>query len=164
MALIRAGGFSVDLSLYQTMCKSIAEECELLRAKKVAIEIYQGGPSSPGFTHQDDAMVKAAARPEIFEAPCPGVHNLALGGLKNSSLWSHPPPKLDAIPGVVHGMRGQSGKTLPRPEIPEVLGPTMMGMSNATKKVGTLPGGAPNEGITHTQVADTTGASIKTLT
>ena len=61
-------------------------------------------------------------------------------------------------------MRGLRGKTLPRPEIPEVLGPAMMGMCNATKKVGTLPGGRPNEGITHTQVADTAGASLTKLT
>ena len=61
-------------------------------------------------------------------------------------------------------MRGLSGKTLPRPEIPEVLGPTMMGTRNATKKVGTLPGGRPNEGINHTQVADTAGETLTKLT
>ena len=61
-------------------------------------------------------------------------------------------------------MRGISGKTLPCPEIPEVFGPAIMGMCNATKKVGTLPGGRPNQGITHTQVADTAGAALTTLT
>ena len=61
-------------------------------------------------------------------------------------------------------MRGISGKTLTQPEIPEVLGPAMKGMCNATKKVRNLPGGRPNQGITHTQVADTAGAALTTLT
>ena len=74
-----------------------------------------------------------------------------------------PPKKVDVIPGGVHGMRGLSGKALPWPEIPEVLVPAMMGMHNATKKVGTLPGGKPNKGITHTKVADTAGATLTTL-
>ena len=60
-------------------------------------------------------------------------------------------------------MRGLSGKTLPCPEIPEVLGLETLGMRNATKKVGTLPGGRPNQGITHTQVKDTVGESPTTL-
>ena len=64
----------------------------------------------------------------------------------------------------MHGKRGLSGKTLHRPEIPEILGPAMMGVRNATKKVGTLPGGRPNQGITHTQVADIAGAAHTILT
>ena len=61
-------------------------------------------------------------------------------------------------------MRGISGKTLPCTEIPEVLGPAMMGMCNSTKKVRNLPGGRPNQGITHTQVVGTVGAAFTTLT
>ena len=98
LALARAGGFSVDVSLEQTMHKYGAKECDLLRANKVATEIHQEGPSSSGFTNQYDAVVKAAARPEIFEAPDPGVNKIALGGLKISSLWS-PPPKSRYNPG-----------------------------------------------------------------
>ena len=75
------------------MHKSVAEKCELLLANKVVTELHQGGPSSSGVTHQNDAVVKAAARPEIFEAPGPGVNKIALGGFKNPSLWSHPPKK-----------------------------------------------------------------------
>ena len=90
MVLERSGGFSVDLSLDQTIHKSGSKECELLLANKVATDLHQGNPSSSGVTHQDDAVVKAAARPEIFEAPDPGVNKIALEGLKNSSLWSHP--------------------------------------------------------------------------
>ena len=81
LALTRARGFSVDVSLDQIMHKSGAEECELLRAKKVATELHQGCPSSSAVTHQDDDVVKAAACPENFEAPSTGVHNIALGGL-----------------------------------------------------------------------------------
>ena len=62
------------------MHKSVAEECELLLVNKFATELHQGVPSSSGVTHQDDAVVKAAARPEIFEAPGPGVNRIALGG------------------------------------------------------------------------------------
>ena len=93
LVLERAGGFSVDVSMDQTMHKSIAKECELLLANKVVTELHQGNPSSSGVTHQDDAVVKAAARPEIFEAPGPGVNKIALVGLKNLLLWSHPPQK-----------------------------------------------------------------------
>ena len=84
LALKRARGFSVDVSLDHTMHKSGAEERELLRAKKLATELHQGGPSPSAVTHQDDAVVKAAARPVIFEAPGPGVNKIALGGLENS--------------------------------------------------------------------------------
>ena len=72
------------------MHKSVAKEFELLCANKVVTELHQGDPSSSGVTHPDDAVVKAAARPEIFEAPGPGVNKIALGGLKNSSFWSPP--------------------------------------------------------------------------
>ena len=65
----------------QTIYKSGAEECEILHANKVATELHQGGPSSSGVTHQDDSVVKAAARPEIVEAPGPGVNKISLGGL-----------------------------------------------------------------------------------
>ena len=92
LALTRAGGFSVDISLDHTMHKSGAEECDLLSAKKVATELHQGGPSSSGVTHQDDDVVKAAACPENFEAPGPAVNNISVRGLKNCSLWYHPPP------------------------------------------------------------------------
>ena len=40
----------------------------------------------------------------------------------------------------------------------------MLGVRNATKKVGTLPGGRPNQGINHTQVNDSAGAALSTLT
>ena len=93
MALTRARGFSVDVSLDQTMHKSGAEECELWRAKKVATELHQGSPSSSAVTHWDDAVGKAAARPEIFEFPGPGAKKIDPGHLKKPSLRSHPNTK-----------------------------------------------------------------------
>ena len=63
----------------------------------------QGVETSSGATsvakhHRDDAAVKAAARPEIFEFPGPGAKRIAPGHLKKTLLRSHPNTKEGTIP------------------------------------------------------------------
>ena len=50
--------------------------------------------------HRDDAAVKSAARPEIFELPGPGAKKIAPGHLKKPLLRSHPNTKGGTIPGL----------------------------------------------------------------
>ena len=64
MDLERYGGFSVDIPLENNMNNYGAEECDIFHTKKVATKLHEGSPMSPGVTHQDDAAVKAAARPK----------------------------------------------------------------------------------------------------
>ena len=120
------------------MHKSGAEESELLHTKKVATKLHQGGTSSSSVTHQDDALEKAAARTEIFEAPGPGAKRIDRVHLKTPPLRSHLNTKGGTIPGGMHGTGGPSGKTLSLPELVELLGPTILGALNATEKMGTL--------------------------
>ena len=69
--------------------------------------------TSVGKHHRDDATVKAAARPELFEFPGPGAKKIARGQLKKPSLRSHPNTKGGTIPGGMHGTGGPSRNTLP---------------------------------------------------
>ena len=80
--------------------------------------------------------MKAVTRPETNKAPCPGAKKIALGDLKKSSMWFHLNIKRGTIPVCMHGMGGSSGKTLPRPEIVEVVGTEILVASNSNKKVG----------------------------
>ena len=108
--------------------------------------------------------MKAAARPENFEFPGPGAKKIDPGHLKKPSQRSHPNTKGGTIPGGMHGTGGPSGKTLSLQELVELLGPAILGAFNAPEKVGNLLGGRPNQGITHTQVADIAGAAHTKLT
>ena len=108
--------------------------------------------------------MKAATRPEIFEFPGPGAKKIDPGHLKKPSQRSHSNTKGGTIPGGMHGKGGPSRKTLSLKELVELLGPAILGTLNATKKVGTLLGGRPNQGITQTQVAYIAGADHTTLT
>ena len=122
MSLEEAEIFSVYVPIYQTMYKSSAEECDLLRTKKVSTDLLQVGPISSGAIQQDDYVVKAEACTETTEALGHGLKKIPLGGLQNPSLQSQPTKKGGTIPGGVHRMRGPSGNILPWPEMVEVVG------------------------------------------
>ena len=70
-------------------------------------------------------------------------------GDKNPLSWSHTYKKGRTIPGGMHRMVGPSGNTLPRPELLEFTGLSIMVAFNTTNKVRTLLGGRPDEEITY---------------
>ena len=59
----------------------------------------------------------------------------------------------------MHGTAGPSGKTLPLPELVEVVGPSILGAFNATGKVGTLLGGRPDAGLLLAEIVYTVGTA-----
>ena len=108
--------------------------------------------------------MKVEARPETFEDHGPGVKNIALGGLKNPLLRYNLNTKGVPIPGGMTKMVGSSGKTLPWPDMAEVVGPEIMGAFSANKKVGTLIGGRPDKDITCPEIVDNVGTALTSPT
>ena len=72
---------------------------------------------------RDYAVIKAAARHEIFEFPGPRSNKIATGDLKNPSPWYHQNTKGVNIPIGMHKTGRSSGKTLPLPELLVFSGP-----------------------------------------
>ena len=64
----------------------------------------------------------------------------------------------------MHEIGGPSRKTLPLSESVELAGPAIMGVFNATEKVGNLQGGRPNENITCPEIVDTVQTALTTPT
>ena len=80
--------------------------------------IFQGEKTLSAATsvsehHRNDAAVKAAARPETFEAHGPRVKKISLGGLNNPLPRSLLDTNVVTIPGGMTKTVGFVGKTLP---------------------------------------------------